>query len=132
MELSELQEWSWEVGWPDPLEFRNIWGFFFLAEKRSQVQIPHGGSEWVKTGKVGREDLESAKDRTAPLERKTHQCCESLRKVRREEEEEEEVEEEEEEEEEVEGDLVKGFEEILSVKGSLSLSLVTGRIVFRG
>ena len=84
----------------------------------------------MKTGKVGREDLESAKDRTAPLERKTHQCCESLRKVRREEEEEEEVEEEE--EEEVEGDLVKGFEEILSVKGSLSLSLVKGRIVFRG
>ena len=88
----------------------------------------------MKTGKVGREDLESAKDRTAPLERKTHQCCESLRKVRREEEEEEEVEEEEVEveEEEVEGDLVKGFEEILSVKGSLSLSLVKGRIVFRG
>ena len=82
----------------------------------------------MKTGKVGREDLESAKDRTAPLERKTHQCCESLRKVRREEEEEE----EEVEEEEVEGDLVKGFEEILSVKGSLSLSLVKGRIVFRG
>ena len=81
----------------------------------------------MKTGKMGREDLESAKDRTAPLERKTHQCCESLRKVRREEEEEEEV-----EEEEVEGDLVKGFEEILSVKGSLSLSLVKGRIVFRG
>ena len=82
----------------------------------------------MKTGKVGREDLESAKDRTAPLERKTHQCCESLRKVRREEEEEE----EEVEEEEVEGDLVKGFEEILSVKGSLGLSLVKGRIVFRG